>query len=191
MDRLWAPWRSKYIESFSNENPDEKKECLFCEKAASTEDEKNLVLYRGKHCYIIMNLFPYNSGHIMVVPYKHTPNFSDLSDDEMGDVMRLIKRGISALEIALKPHGFNIGANLGKVSGAGIADHIHFHIVPRWNGDTNFMPVISETKVISEFLSDTYRKIKDALSSASCFLTPIIRLNNVPPCSSSASGIKP
>lgn len=167
MDRLWAPWRSKYIESFSNENPDEKKECLFCEKAASTEDEKNLILYRSKHCYIIMNLFPYNSGHIMVVPYKHTPNFSDLSDDEMVDIMKIIKRGISALEIALKPHGFNIGANLGKVSGAGIADHIHFHIVPRWNGDTNFMPVISETKVISEFLSDTYRKIKDALSKVS------------------------
>ncbi len=164
MDRLWAPWRSKYIESFSNENPNEKKECLFCEKANSTDDEKNLILLRGEHCYIIMNLFPYNSGHIMVVPYKHTPNFPDLSNDEMLDIMKLIKKGISALEIALKPHGFNIGANLGRVSGAGVAEHLHFHIVPRWNGDTNFMPVISETKVISELLSDTYRKIKDALS---------------------------
>ena len=167
MDRLWAPWRAKYIESFASENSEEKKGCLFCEKAKSSEDEKNFVLYRGEKCYIIMNLFPYNSGHIMVVPYKHTSSFSDLTDEEMLDVMRVIKRGILALEIALKPHGFNVGANLGRVSGAGIAEHIHFHIVPRWNGDTNFMPVISETKVISELLSDTYKKLKDALSKIS------------------------
>ncbi len=164
MDRLWAPWRAKYIESFSNSNSDEKKECLFCEKARSNEDEKNFILFRGEKCYIIMNLFPYNSGHIMVVPYKHTPNFSDLTDDEMLEIMRVIKKGIRALELALKPHGFNIGANLGRVSGAGIDEHIHFHIVPRWNGDTNFMPVISETKVISELISDTYKKIKNSLA---------------------------
>ncbi|MEN3037866.1 MAG: HIT domain-containing protein [Candidatus Kryptonium sp.] len=167
MDRLWAPWRAKYIESFSAENNESKKECLFCEKIKQNDDEKNLILYRGKYCYIIMNLFPYNSGHIMVVPYKHTPNFSDLEDEEMLEVMKIIKKGISALELALKPHGFNVGANLGRVSGAGIADHIHFHIVPRWNGDTNFMPVISETKIISELITDTYKKLKDALSKIS------------------------
>jgi ATP adenylyltransferase len=166
MDRLWAPWRAKYIESFSNEESKEK-ECLFCEKAKSNDDEKNLVLFRGETCYIIMNLFPYNSGHIMVVPYKHTSSFSSLTEEEMLELMKVIKKGISALEIALKPHGFNIGVNLGRVSGAGIEDHIHFHIVPRWNGDTNFMPVISETKVISELLSDTYKKIKSALEKVS------------------------
>jgi ATP adenylyltransferase len=166
MDRLWAPWRAKYIESFSNEES-KGKECLFCEKAKSNDDEKNLVLFRGETCYIIMNLFPYNSGHIMVVPYKHTSSFSSLTEEEMLELMKVIKKGISALEIALKPHGFNIGVNLGRVSGAGIEDHIHFHIVPRWNGDTNFMPVISETKVISELLSDTYKKIKSALEKVS------------------------
>ncbi len=165
MDRLWAPWRSKYIESFSEENSNKERGCLFCEKANSNDDEKNFVLFRGRNCYIIMNLYPYNSGHIMVVPYKHTPNFSDLNDEEMLEIMQVIKKGISALEFALKPHGFNVGANLGRVSGAGIADHIHFHIVPRWNGDTNFMPVISETKVISELISDTYNKLKKAIES--------------------------
>ena len=163
MDRLWAPWRAKYIESFSNEEKSEN--CLFCEKAKEDENEKNLVLLKGKTCYIIMNRFPYNSGHLMIVPYKHTANITDLSDEENLDLMNMLKKSINALNKALKPHGFNIGINLGRVSGAGIAEHIHLHIVPRWNGDTNFMPVLSETKVISELLEDTYKKIKEALES--------------------------
>jgi ATP adenylyltransferase len=160
MKRLWAPWRAKYIENFSQE---EDRKCLFCEKASSRNDKENFILYRSKECYIIMNLFPYNSGHIMIVPYKHTADINELSDEENLDIMRTIRKGIQALTKALKPHGFNIGANLGRVSGAGIAEHIHFHIVPRWNGDTNFMPIIGDTKVISEHIEDTYKKLKIAL----------------------------
>ncbi len=164
MNRLWSPWRSKYIESFSENNSEEKKGCVFCDKLAQTYDEENLIVSRSSLSAIIMNIYPYNSGHLMVVPFAHKAVFDDLTEDESADVMSQSRLAIRLLRVALRPDGFNFGANLGKLSGAGIADHIHFHIVPRWNGDTNFMPVLSETKVISEDLHDTLKKLTEALA---------------------------
>ncbi len=167
MDRLWSPWRSKYIESFANKKNASKgaEQCLFCRILSSPEkDDENLVVYRGTSCFVVLNLFPYNSGHLMIVPHTHTGDFSELSETESGEMMRCTRRCEKALTEAFHPHGFNIGMNIGKVSGAGIDEHIHMHIVPRWNGDTNFMPVLADTRVISEALEDTFKKIKEALS---------------------------
>ena len=166
MDRLWSPWRSQYIESF-NEKKDEPEDfCLFCDVFETPEkDEEKYVLYRGELCYVIMNLYPYNSGHLMVVPHRHLSSLTVMTDDEYLEIMRVIKKCSEALTKTMNPHGFNVGANIGRVSGAGIDHHIHFHIVPRWNGDTNFMPVLGDTKVISEEMSKTYRKLKKHLTN--------------------------
>lgn len=163
MDKLWSPWRSKYIESFSGKGNDN--ECLFCRIASEKNDRENFILHRNEKCYIVLNLFPYNNGHLMIVPYRHCSKLSDLENDEMLEIMKTINLGINILTASIKPQGFNIGANLGRCAGAGIENHIHFHIVPRWNGDTNFMPVISETKVISELMNDTFEKLEKALTS--------------------------
>jgi len=165
MERLWSPWRSKYIESISDKNEGVQKSCIFCEKFSERDDEKNLVIFRGKFSAIIMNIYPYNSGHLMIVPYVHKANFEDLTADENEDVMSQVALSIKALRITSHPDGFNFGANFGKVSGAGIADHVHFHVVPRWNGDTNFMTAIGETKIISEELHETYKKLTGALAA--------------------------
>jgi ATP adenylyltransferase len=167
MKRLWSPWRSRYIESFSDDKESPREQpCLFCEVQKKPEkDDERFLLYRGKSCYVIMNLYPYNSGHLMVVPKRHLDALSGLTGEEHLEIMGLLIVCSEALSAALKPHGFNIGANIGRVSGAGIEHHIHFHIVPRWNGDTNFMPVLGDTKVISEDLPKTYRKIKEHLGS--------------------------
>ena len=157
MERLWAPWRMVYIKKI-----DEEEGCIFCEKPKSKKDEENLILFRGERAFILMNLFPYNSGHLMVAPYKHTGNFGDLTDDEGNELFRLIKLSLDVLKEVLKPDGFNIGLNIGRTSGAGYEDHLHFHIVPRWNGDTNFMPIIADTKVIPEALEETYKALKPA-----------------------------
>lgn len=162
MKKLFSPWRSKYIASFKNEKP-RKGESLFTRIIRENKDEKNLVLVRKKHCYVMMNLYPYNSGHIMIVPYKQTPDLGGLSGEEYADIMQTAAEMMKALEKVMKPHGYNFGANIGRVAGAGIDDHIHFHIVPRWNGDTNFMPVLGDLKVVSEDLKRTYKKIKAAL----------------------------
>ncbi len=166
MDRLWSPWRSKYIEGFSEEGKSPADgACLFCDVQLHPElDEERYMLHRGKSCFVIMNLYPYNSGHLLVVPRRHLAKLSDLTDEEYLEIMRLLGICSDALQESLNPHGFNIGANVGRVSGAGIEHHIHFHIVPRWNGDTNFMPVLGDTKVISEELAKTYRKIKERLN---------------------------
>lgn len=163
MDKLWSPWRSKYIESFKpgNEKDDG---CLFCRVAKENRDKENYILHRSKNCYIIMNLYPYNSGHLMIVPYAHARSLNELDEETRLDSMNMINTGCEILSKALFPHGFNIGANIGRVAGAGIEDHVHFHIVPRWNGDTNFMPVLNEVKLISEFMDITYEKLKKALS---------------------------
>ncbi len=164
MDRLWSPWRSKYIESFNDKKPDREDYCLFCDTLNTPEkDEQKYVLYRGTRCYVIMNLYPYNSGHLMIVPHRHVSAFTEMTDDEYLEIMQLIRRCCEALTKTMHPHGFNVGANIGRVSGAGIEHHIHFHIVPRWSGDTNFMPVLGDTKVISEEMSKTYHKIKKHL----------------------------
>ncbi len=166
MDRLWSPWRSKYIESFSEKKDLPDDYCLFCDVLNTREkDEEKFVLYRGRLCYVIMNLYPYNSGHLMVVPHRHLSALTEMNDDEYLEVMQVLRKCSEALNNALKPHGFNIGANIGRVSGAGIDHHIHFHIVPRWNGDTNFMPVLGDTKVISEEMQKTYLKLKKHLTN--------------------------
>jgi ATP adenylyltransferase len=166
MDRLWSPWRSKYIESFANETAASKKtqQCLFCRVLADqAKDDENLVVVRGSTCFIMMNLYPYNSGHLMIVPFTHTGEFSGLSETESVEMMQSARRCIEALTETYHPHGFNIGMNIGRVSGAGIESHVHLHVVPRWNGDTNFMPVLADTRIISEALEDTYRKLREVL----------------------------
>lgn len=158
MDKLWSPWRSQYIDSFSDETkPDV---CVLCELSEkSADDPETLLVDKGKLTYSVLNLYPYNNGHLMVVPRRHTSDFSSLTHEEKIEIMEKLQLAEEALKIVSGPDGFNIGANLGKVSGAGIHEHLHFHIVPRWSGDTNFMPVLGEVKVISEDLLDTKRKL--------------------------------
>lgn len=158
MEKLWSPWRSQYIESFkSDEDPGK---CIFCQmKDLPAEDENNLLVHQGENAFVVLNLYPYNNGHLMVVPKRHTNDFPNLSKEELIECMELLQKSELALRKAIDPHGFNIGANIGKISGAGIEEHIHFHIVPRWSGDTNFMPVIGEVKVISQDLLVTKRKL--------------------------------
>ncbi|WP_457627824.1 HIT family protein [Persephonella sp.] len=159
MERLYSPWRSQYIETY-----DKMEECFLCAAAANPEeDEKRLVLYRGKTSFIIMNLYPYNAGHLMVAPYQHIGDYTQLDQETLCEISKLTQLSIKALRKALNPDGFNLGYNLGRVAGAGLETHIHNHIVPRWNGDTNFMPVIGEVKVISQDLKDIYNKIKKAI----------------------------
>lgn len=154
MERLWAPWRMKYIEKC-----DEQKGCIFCDLTKKDNDRENLILFRGEHSFVIMNKFPYAVGHLMVAPYRHTADLNDLSDKELTDISINARGCVNILKKAMNPHGFNIGSNLGRSAGAGIVDHIHQHIVPRWNGDSNFMPVIGGTRVVSESLGKTYDKL--------------------------------
>ncbi len=135
------------------------KACIFCTKVESSKDRENLVLFRGKKCFVLMNLYPYNTGHLMVAPYRHVGNLTELDMDERGELMELIVKSIAILQNVLNPDGFNVGINLGRVAGAGIEGHVHFHVVPRWSGDTNFMTVVGDVKVMPELLSDTYEKL--------------------------------
>jgi ATP adenylyltransferase len=157
MEYLWAPWRIEYIQRTQDSG------CVLCQKPQENNDEANFILYRGEHNFIILNAFPYNPGHLMVAPYRHIANLQDLGDEEANELFDIIKKGLELIKEAMEPMGFNIGLNLGKVAGAGIAEHIHTHIVPRWQGDTNFMPVLSDTKVLSDALISTYRKLKAKL----------------------------
>jgi ATP adenylyltransferase len=157
MKKLWAPWRMQYIKEAVIENPGE---CIFCLNAQKNNDRERLVLFRGKTALVVMNKFPYNNGHLLIAPYRHIGSFSQLSDEELLEMQRLIDRCISAMEATMHPQGFNIGVNIGRVAGAGVEDHIHYHLLPRWNGDTNYLPIFGEVKVISEDLWDTYVKIK-------------------------------
>jgi ATP adenylyltransferase len=134
--------------------------CIFCVIPKKRRDERNLLLHRGRHGLVIMNLFPYNSGHVMVAPYRHVKSLEQLPDEVLLDLMALVNRSLKILRAEMKPEGFNIGVNLGRVAGAGIEAHVHLHIVPRWNGDTNFMPLFAETRVMPEHLQATYRKLR-------------------------------
>ncbi|MCC6179917.1 MAG: HIT domain-containing protein [Chloroflexi bacterium] len=134
--------------------------CIFCLKAAEANDEENLILYRGPRAFVIMNLYPYNSGHLMIAPYLHTGDFAGLPTGIGADVLALTQRAIQALTDEYHPQGFNVGMNLGQLAGAGIADHLHVHVVPRWGGDTNFMPIFADTKVLPETLDQTYRRLR-------------------------------
>ncbi|MCF8355603.1 MAG: HIT domain-containing protein [Melioribacteraceae bacterium] len=164
MEKLWSPWRSNYIESFKDKKEDES--CIFCKNQNIDEsNNESMTIYEGNLCFIALNLYPYNSGHLLVIPKRHISNFTDLTLEEKAEVMELLDRSVKALEESVKPHGFNIGANLGKAAGAGIDQHLHFHIVPRWNGDTNFMPTLGEVKVISQDLIVTKTRMISAFSS--------------------------
>lgn len=166
MDRLFSPWRSKYIETFSRPK-NEQGECVLCKAYQDNRDDEHYILTRGKDCFVIMNLFPYNSGHLMIVPFRHISNLIDLSDDESMEIMSCLKKMTRALQTVAHPDGFNIGSNVGRTAGAGIDQHIHFHIVPRWNGDTNFMPILADTKMISEDMNGTLMKLRGVLKSQS------------------------
>lgn len=161
MDKLWSPWRSNYIQSFKHKNGDE--ECVFCVAPQfDIKDVKSLVVYKSNQCYVMLNLYPYNSGHLMVIPYRHMSDIEDLTEEEFADITKMLVLSKKALAHAMKPQGFNIGANLGKPAGAGIDQHIHFHIVPRWTGDTNFMPTLGKVKVISQDLLETKKELIEA-----------------------------
>ncbi|RUM32423.1 MAG: HIT family hydrolase [Aquifex sp.] len=165
MNILWAPWRLKYIEKFNEKSEaNEENECVFCKIAQEKNDDANFVVTRSEHTFVVLNIFPYNTGHVMVVPYKHVPTIEDLTMDELKDLMRMTKLIVKALKKAYSPHGFNLGANIGRDAGAGIEEHFHLHVLPRWRGDTNFMPTISNTKVIPEDLGTTLNKIRKALN---------------------------
>ncbi len=155
MERIWAPWRIEYILSDKKENG-----CVFCNAIRDSNDAERLIIHRGRFAFVIMNKYPYNAGHVMVVPNRHLSDPVELSEQEQLEMFSLLNRALKAIRVALKPDGFNLGMNLSRVAGAGIDDHIHIHIVPRWNGDTNFMPVIADTKVISEAIEETFVKIK-------------------------------
>jgi ATP adenylyltransferase len=158
---MWSPWRSRYIQSFTKPTGKRKKgETLFTAALKGKDDEKNLIVWRGEHCFVIMNRYPYNNGHLMIVPNRKVSDFQKLRKNEMLEVMETTQRVLAALDEVMRPHGYNFGANIGRVSGAGVRDHLHFHVVPRWNGDTNFMPVLAETKVISEDIQVTLKKIR-------------------------------
>lgn len=155
MDKLWAPWRTNYL---SMKKP---KKCIFCTKSKSKLDKKNYIVMRGTWVFSMLNIFPYTNGHIMIAPYRHIKDFNGLNEREIMEMMEVLKKSCRFLDKVLKPQGYNIGINIGKVSGAGVGGHLHIHVVPRWRGDTNFMPIISQTKVISESLDSLYEKLKN------------------------------
>jgi ATP adenylyltransferase len=166
MERMYAPWRMAYIEQPQKPKESSTKEhstdCVFCDAAASTDDVANLIVHRGVSAFVILNKFPYNNGHLLVVPYQHTASLNDLRDAATLELMTLAKAAQAALAGAMHPEGYNLGMNLGKSAGAGIADHLHLHIVPRWNGDTNFMPVLTDVKVMPDSLEHTCLLLRDA-----------------------------
>ena len=156
-ERLWSPWRMAYVRGGGDRGG-----CLFCDLPAQPEDadEENHLLARGKLTFVLLNAYPYNPGHLMVAPYRHTGRYGDLTAEELAEIMAFAGTAIAALEEESDAHGFNLGMNLGQVAGAGIADHLHLHLVPRWGGDTNFMPVVGQTKVLPELLGETYRRLR-------------------------------
>jgi ATP adenylyltransferase len=157
MERLWAPWRLEYIQSV-----DEQPGCFLCNAAISDDDETQLVVHRGERALVLLNKFPYASGHLLVAPYEHGLNFTDLRDETALEIHRLGAAGVKALREVYGPEGFNLGWNLGRIAGAGVPDHGHLHIVPRWAGDTNFMPVLGDVRVMPEHLAESRRKLAAA-----------------------------
>jgi ATP adenylyltransferase len=153
--QLWAPWRLEYIKQ-----ADEEDGCLFC-RAAEGPDEEGLVVHRGERAFVLLNKFPYSSGHLLVAPFRHIGDFGDLEDDEALEIHRLAAEGLGALAVVYEPQGYNLGWNLGRIAGAGVLGHVHEHIVPRWAGDTNFMPVLADVKVLPEHLAETRKRLAD------------------------------
>ena len=157
MQKLFAPWRTEFILG------KKEKGCIFCKMLKENKDRKNFILFRGEKSFIIMNRFPYNPGHLMACTNRHIGKFENLTESEVNDLMKITQLGIKILKSALKPQDLNLGMNLGKVSGAGVASHLHIHIVPRWNGDTNFMPILAKTKVVSIGMDEIFVKLKKSL----------------------------
>ena len=156
MKQLWAPWRLEYIQG-----AEEQDGCIFC-RARDGADEEGLVVHRGEHAIVLLNKYPYASGHLMVAPLRHEGEFGELAADESLEIHRLASAALAALAETMRPQGFNLGWNLGRVAGAGVIDHVHLHVVPRWAGDTNFMPVLADVKVLPEALEDSRRKLAEA-----------------------------
>jgi ATP adenylyltransferase len=158
LERLWAPWRLEYI---TGEKSDE---CIFCAKPAQ-DDASGLIVHRGERCFVMLNAYPYTSGHVMVAPYEHTADLAGLDPPAAQELIALTQASLRAIGRTYRPAGYNVGANLGTVAGAGVADHVHMHVVPRWEGDTNFMTALGEVRVLPESLEDTQRKLAEAFAS--------------------------
>jgi len=155
MDRIWAPWRLEYVSC-----PDKEDTCFLCEAADTADDRGRLVVWRGEQCMCVVNRWPYNNGHLMVAPYEHKADLDELTDEELLEMMHMLRRCKSALAASMNPAGFNLGLNLGTAAGAGVAGHLHWHIVPRWDGDTNFMPVLTDTRVIPQSLDALWELLR-------------------------------
>lgn len=157
MNHLWSPWRMEYIENNSKEEG-----CVFCNAQAREDSPENLITLRGEFSFVILNRFPYTSGHLMVIPFVHKPNLEELDSTTRAEMMELTSRCTTILKSIYRPQGFNIGVNIGEAAGAGVKEHVHIHIVPRWAGDTNFMSAVGDTRVLPETLADTYNRVKNA-----------------------------
>ncbi len=165
MDILWSPWRSEYIDTFKNEKENLNNKTFFKIAIDNPDKDKELfVVKRFERCFVILNKFPYNNGHLLIAPYREISDIEELSDDELFEIMLVVKKCVKSLKKVYNPHGFNIGCNLGRVAGAGVPQHIHYHVVPRWNGDANFMSVTGNAKVVSESLHVTRDKLSEALN---------------------------
>ena len=154
MKHIWAPWRMEYIQMEKPEG------CILCDKPAENTDSENLILYRAEKNFVLLNTYPYNPGHLMIAPYRHVPSLEELTDEELSDHIKVVTRSIRVLREVFNPGGFNIGTNIGKAAGAGIDDHVHTHVVPRWPGDNNFMPVLGNVRVVPQALAETYQKLQ-------------------------------
>lgn len=161
MDRLWSPWRYRYISTAGASD-----ECIFCSKPAENRDAENLIVYRAERNFIILNLFPYTSGHLMVAPYQHLGNLEEAPAETLAEMMQLTRAAETCLRQVYRAPGFNIGMNIGSCAGAGIAGHIHMHVLPRWSGDANFMTTVGETRVLPEDLTTTYERLRAAFAAA-------------------------
>ena len=157
IERLWTPWRMAYIKEHGS---GEQGGCIFCDLPAEGDDQRHHILARGREAFVMLNRFPYNPGHLLIAPYRHVGDYLELTAEELAETTALAGSAIRALREESSPHGFNLGMNLGSVAGAGIADHLHLHLVPRWGGDTNFMPVVGQTKVLPELLGETWTKLR-------------------------------
>jgi len=161
MNHLWSPWRMEYIENNNKEDG-----CVFCIAQASEDSAENLIAHRGEKAYVILNRYPYTSGHLMVVPFDHKPNLEELDAGTRAEMMELTTRCMTVLRGVYNPQAFNMGANIGEAAGAGVKAHVHIHIVPRWKGDTNFMSTLGETRVLPELLEDTYQRVKNGFQNS-------------------------
>ena len=161
MERLWTPWRMEFVKGADGEQPG----CFLCNKPKEDNDTENLLLYRGERAYALLNLYPYNTAHTLVAPYTHGGDYGELDPATAAEIAAIAQRVVRAVQAEYRPEGFNTGMNLGRVAGAGMPDHLHLHIVPRWGGDTNFMPLVGGTKVMPETLDQTYTRVRSALDA--------------------------